>query len=55
MNDIPVWLIRCRIMASGCKPDRKETIPPTVSFGASSRQGLQPYTVGGFSFTGTPA
>jgi hypothetical protein len=34
--------------ASGCKPDEKEIIPPTVSFGAYSRQGLQPYAVGGF-------
>jgi hypothetical protein len=42
-----------KIMASGCKPDEKETIPPTVSFGAYSRQGLQPYAVGGFFNAGS--
>jgi hypothetical protein len=42
-----------KMIASGCKPDEKETIPPTVSFGAYSRQGLQPYAVGGFFNTGS--
>jgi hypothetical protein len=37
-----------KMMASSCKPDKKETLPPTVSFGAYSRLGLQPYAVGGF-------
>jgi len=41
------------IIASGCKPDEKETIPPAVSFGAYSRQGLQPYSAGGFFNTGS--
>jgi hypothetical protein len=45
---IPKDLTMAIMIASGCKPDEKETIPPTVSFGAYLRQGLQPYAVGGF-------
>jgi hypothetical protein len=37
-----------KMLVSSCKPDKKETLPPTVSFGAYSRLGLQPYAVGGF-------